>query len=94
MDFRFKRPDGSRHPSTDGTAFNFLGFTHVWGTSRNGKNVVRQVTAKDRYARALSAVSEWCRENRGISIPAQHARDRDSASGGVDSGSMIFAQCG
>src|SRR6516162_5538699 len=73
VDFRFKRPDGSRHPATDGTAFNFLGFTHVWGTSRNGKNVVRQVTAKDRYARALSSVSEWCRNNRGISVSAQHA---------------------
>jgi group II intron reverse transcriptase/maturase len=73
VDFRFKRPDGNRHPETDGTAFNFLGFTHVWGMSRNGKNVVRQVTAKDRYARALSTVSKWCRENRGISIVAQHA---------------------
>ena len=73
VDFRFKRPGGDRHPATDGTTFNFLGFTHVWGTSRNGKNVVRQVTAKDRYARALSAVSQWCRENRGTSIAAQHA---------------------
>jgi group II intron reverse transcriptase/maturase len=73
VDFRFKRPGGTRHPATDGTSFNFLGFTHVWGTSRNGKNVVRQVTAKDRYARALSAVSQWCRDNRGLSIAAQHA---------------------
>jgi len=72
VDFRFKRPDGNRHPATDGTAFNFLGFTHVWGTSRNGKNVVRQVTAKDRYARALASVSEWCRDNRGLSVAAQH----------------------
>jgi len=29
VDFRFKRPDGNRHPATDGTTFNFLGFTHV-----------------------------------------------------------------
>ena len=72
VDFRFKRPDGNRHPATDGTAFNFLGFTHVWGASRNGKNVVRQVTAKDRYARALASVSEWCRDNRGLSVAAQH----------------------
>ena len=72
VDFRFKRPDGNRHPATDRTAFNFLGFTHVWGASRNGKNVVRQVTAKDRYARALASVSEWCRDNRGLSVAAQH----------------------
>jgi group II intron reverse transcriptase/maturase len=73
VDFRFKRPGGDRHPATDGTTFNFLGFTHVWGISRKGKNVVRQVTAKDRYARALSAVSQWCRDNRGLSIAIQHA---------------------
>jgi RNA-directed DNA polymerase len=33
---------------------------------------VRQVTAKNRYARALAAVTEWCRINRHQSIPDQH----------------------
>jgi hypothetical protein len=37
-------------PETDGTTFTFLGFCHVWGKSRKGKSVVRQVTAKKRYA--------------------------------------------
>ena len=61
------------HPEADGTSFTFLGFTHIWGKSRAGKNVVRQVTAKNRYARALAAVSAWCRINRHQSIPDQHA---------------------
>ena len=73
VDFRFKRPDGKAHPKTDGTTFTFLGFCHIWGKSQNGKDVVRQVTAKSRYARALAAVSEWCRENRHKPIPKQHA---------------------
>ena len=60
VDFRFRRPHG-RHPATVGTTFDFLGFTHVWAQSRRGKNVVRQTTAKDRYARALASVTEWCR---------------------------------
>jgi RNA-directed DNA polymerase len=72
IDFRFRRPDGLRHPATSGTTFDFLGFTHVWGKSRNGKNVVRQVTAKGRFARALAAVSEWCQRNRHQSIRQQH----------------------
>jgi hypothetical protein len=72
VDFRFKRPDGTAHPKADGTTFTFLGFCHVWGKSRNGKDVVRQVTAKNRYARALAAVSEWCRENRHTPIRKQH----------------------
>ena len=53
VDFRPLRRLGARHPETDGTSFDFLGLTHVWGRSRNGKNMVRQVTAKDRYARAV-----------------------------------------
>jgi len=72
VDFRFRRPDG-RHPATVGTTFNFLGFTHVWGQSRKGKNVVRQITAKDRYARALASVAEWCRRNLHCSFRDQHA---------------------
>jgi hypothetical protein len=72
VDFRFRRP-GGRHPATVGTTFGFLGFTHVWGHSRNGKNVVRQITAKDRYARALASVTEWCRRNLHHPFREQHA---------------------
>jgi RNA-directed DNA polymerase len=73
VDFRYHRPDGTCHPDTDGTTFDFLGFTHVWGKSWQGKTRVWQVTAKSRYARALSAVSEWCRHNRHLSLRDQHA---------------------
>jgi RNA-directed DNA polymerase len=73
VDFRFKRPQG-RHPATQATSFAFLGFTHVWGTSRKGKPVVRQITAKDRYARALHAVKDWCQQHLHLSLKAQHRR--------------------
>ena len=73
VDFRFKRPQG-RHPATQATSFVFLGFTHVWGMSRRGKPVVRQITAKDRYARALHAVKDWCRKHLHLSLKAQHRR--------------------
>ena len=72
VDFRSYRPDGQDHPEADGTSFTFLGFCHVWGKSRKGKNVVRQVTAKKRYARALAAVGDWCRKHRHLPIPEQH----------------------
>jgi RNA-directed DNA polymerase len=71
IDFRFKRPRG-RHPLATGTSFSFLGFTQVWGRSRQNKPVVRQVTAKDRFARALRAASEWCRANRHRGFREQH----------------------
>ena len=72
VDFRSYRSDGKDHPETDETSFTFLGFCHVWGRSRKGKNVVRQVTAKKRYARALAAVGDWCRKHRHLPIPEQH----------------------
>src|SRR6201990_741496 len=43
VDFRNNRPGGTNHPGTNGTSFTFLGFAHIWGKSRAGKNVVRQV---------------------------------------------------
>jgi len=42
--------------------------------SRKGKNVVRQTTAKSRFARALTAVKDWCRNNRHRPMREQHAR--------------------
>src|SRR5271168_520303 len=73
VDFRNDQSDGTDHPETDGTSFTFLGFSHIWGKSLKGKNVVRQVTAKNRYVRALAAVTDWCRHNRHQTIPDQHA---------------------
>jgi RNA-directed DNA polymerase len=72
IDFRFKRPNGEHHPATSGTTFDFLGFTHVWGRSRQGKNVVRQTTTKSRFARALASVSDWCRHHLHLAIGEQH----------------------
>jgi len=73
VDFCAPRPEGRQHPDTHGTTFDFLGFTHVWGKSRQGRSVVRQVTAKSRFARGLAAVTDWCRRNRHRRIPEQHA---------------------
>ena len=53
------------------TTFDFLGFTHVWGRSMQGKDVVRQITAKGRFARALKSVHDWCKRHRHLPIEAQ-----------------------
>ena len=68
VDFRPIRP---RTHSPDRT-FDFLGFTHVWGRSQNGWNVVRQITAKSRFTRALKAVNAWCKANRHRPLQEQH----------------------
>lgn len=72
VDFRFKRPQIIA--AAKATTFTFLGFTHVWGKSKQGKNVVRQYTAKDRYAKALKVLDEWCKINRHRPIEEQHEK--------------------
>jgi group II intron reverse transcriptase/maturase len=56
------------------TTFVFLGFAHVWGTSRKGNRVVRQFTAKERFARSLKAFNQQCR--RMMHWPATVQYDR------------------
>ena len=53
------------------TTFHFLGFTHVWGRSRRGKDIVRQIMAKGSFARALKSVHDWCKRHRHLPIEAQ-----------------------
>ena len=73
IDFR-PEPQGGTHPDCKGPPFDFLGFTHTWGKSKSGKNVVRQRTAKSRLARALAALNDWCRRNRHQPLRSQHAK--------------------
>lgn len=74
VDFRPGRSTDEQAESTLPTTFNFLGFTHVWGKSRKGKAVVRQLTAKDRLARSLKAINQRCKRMRDWPLSAQHRR--------------------
>ena len=70
----FRRPgprtQGGGGPKRPGT-FDFLGFTHLWEKSRQGKWYVSQRTSKTRLSRSLKRVAEWCRENRHEPIREQ-----------------------
>ncbi len=69
LDFRPPQASGR---GTDAT-FDFLGFTHYWVRSRQGYPVVRQTTAKQRFARAMRTVNEWCRRHRHDAVAQQRA---------------------
>ncbi len=64
------REGGGKAPGA-GT-FDLLGFTHYWGRSRRGKWVVKRKTARDRLARALRTIQDWCRRNRHWKMREQH----------------------
>ncbi len=53
-------------------AFDFLGFTHVWGRSRQGMWVVKRRTAGSRFRRAIRKIAEWCRRNRHLPVREQY----------------------
>ena len=72
----FGRPeattDGPANGSKPGT-FDYLGFTHYWGKSRNGRWVIRRKTMRKRFTRGLKAMDQWCREHRHEPIAEQVA---------------------
>ena len=72
IDFRPQRHGGTP-PDCQAQSFDFLGFTLSWVKSRKGKDVVRQTTAKSRFARSLAAVKAWCRAHRHRPVPEQRA---------------------
>ena len=64
----FKRPgNGRKGPES----FDLLGFTHLWGKSRKGRWVIWRKTAKDRFARALKRVAQWCDFHRHLPVRLQ-----------------------
>jgi len=62
----------SRYSKKSGTGtFDFLGFTHYWGQSRNGNWVVKRQTMRKRQARAMRSIYVYCRDNRHESVMTQ-----------------------
>ncbi len=52
--------------------FDFLGFTHICGKSREGKFIVKRKTAAKRLRRSMLRVTEWCRKHRHLPLKEQH----------------------
>jgi RNA-directed DNA polymerase len=67
-----QRDQGEPEPKERPGTFDFLGFTHYWGESRQGNEVVKRRTAADRIRRFAKAIAEWCRRNRHQPIREQH----------------------
>lgn len=62
----FGRPEETKGDQTIGLkpeTFDFLGFTHYWGKSREGRWIIRRKTMRKRLTRSLKAIGQWCRKN-------------------------------
>jgi group II intron reverse transcriptase/maturase len=71
LDFR-RPPDDQQSGKGPGT-FDFLGFTHYWKRSRKGAWHPAWKTRRKSLHKAIVALQDWCRDNRHLSIPEQHA---------------------
>jgi RNA-directed DNA polymerase len=68
IEFRSSRSaDKERRPRS----FDLLGFTHYWGTSRQGRPVVKRKTAASRFSRGVKKVAQWIRLNRHRPVEEQ-----------------------
>ena len=61
--------------------FDFLGFTHYWGRTRQGGWAVYRKTARNRFRRALHAAWEWCRTHLHHPVQEQHRQLRSKLQG-------------
>jgi group II intron reverse transcriptase/maturase len=68
----FDSPDLGTKRAQRERSFDFLGFTHFWARSRNGRWVVKQRTAKSRFSRGLKAIKEKCCRMRHFILREQH----------------------
>jgi RNA-directed DNA polymerase len=50
--------------STSEGTFDFLGFTHYWGTSKKGNKVLKRRTSHKSFNKSVKAVSTWIKRNR------------------------------
>lgn len=70
---RFRRPGKHSVKSGNGT-FDFLGFTHYWGKSRNGNWVIKRQTVRKRQARAMRNLYLYCRNSKHDPIKEQYQK--------------------
>ncbi|MBB3061128.1 hypothetical protein FHS09_001958 [Microbulbifer rhizosphaerae] len=68
---RFRWPSKLSAKSGNGT-FDFLGFTHYWGKSRNGNWVIKRQTMRKRQKRAMRNLYLYCRNSKHDPIKEQH----------------------
>jgi group II intron reverse transcriptase/maturase len=70
----FHRPRRQVRQKGRPATFDLLGFTHHWGKSWRGSWVVKRRTARDRFNRAVTAATTWCRAHRHWPLAAQCRR--------------------
>jgi len=67
----FGRPSVKDEGQLRSGTFDFLGFTHYWGKTRNGYSVIKKKTVGKRLRRFVKAMWCWCKESMHDPIEEQ-----------------------
>jgi group II intron reverse transcriptase/maturase len=70
---RYAREDRERRGLSKPETFEFLGFVHICGVSRNGKFQLRRRTSRKKRRATLARLKEECRRRRHDRVVEQHA---------------------
>lgn len=68
----FNAPESRTGSDKEKHTFDFLGFTHYWGKSRQGNWVIKRKTAAKCVRRSMTAIWQWCREHNHYELPEQY----------------------
>lgn len=77
----FRRPNRPSGGNPNPESFDFLGFTVHWAQNGYGTWRIMHRTAKDRFARSLRRIYEWCRKYRHKHLREQHRMLRSKMQG-------------
>jgi RNA-directed DNA polymerase len=69
---KFRKPSSAKMADSENGSFDFLGFTHFWGKTRQGYWVIKRKTAKKRLRRAMKSLWQWCRDHRHENLMEQY----------------------
>ncbi len=58
----------SKYDQSLPATFDFLGFTHYMGVSRNGKRVLKRKTSKKSLRKSLRSIFTWLKANRHVKV--------------------------
>lgn len=74
-------PPGRDSGGDEPPMFDFLGFTHYWAQSRQGKWVIKRKTINKRLVRKIKEIWQWCRKHRHEPVKDQRDRLRSRLNG-------------
>ena len=67
----FKNPSSEKESTKGAGTFDYLGFTHYWAKSRKGYWIVKRKTSGKKLRLKITAIWDWCKHNRHISVKEQ-----------------------